>query len=400
MSPILVRPVREQLEHDRVIRLLQAKYKRKFEVAINPGNEQNASVMVGTSPWYPDLVLYTQERGRKLAGTVEVETAESVNNLEAMSQWKTFSQQKAPFHLYVPASSIDTARRMAANLQVPVAEIWAFSAFGDQMRFTLIHRTAVPEVKPRPVAAAEPKPRAAVAAKPAVAARAAAPARAAGSARGGRAQWTWPRRPSRSARPIDPSWYLRLPPRHLERPWLRPGPGRRRPRRGAPRRRSRYHARRNASSAAVPFLRVIRDKRGYETTYLMHWYREGNRQRSRILYVFRTPGGVRVGREALEPDVLRRDRKRISRYRLRLAGGRRKPAGRRTDAGNLPVAQEAPTRRGSRTHPGIGNADPGAGTGGAAGGRRSPRRRVHRCRLPLKARRRMSRLPSSRIGTR
>jgi hypothetical protein len=55
----------------------------------------------------------------------------------------------------------------------------------------------------------------------------------------------------------------------------------------------------------VPFLRVIRDKRGYETTYLMHWYREGARQRSRILYVFRSPGGVRVGREPLEPDVLR-----------------------------------------------------------------------------------------------
>ncbi len=186
MSPILVRPVREQLEHDRVIRLLQAKYKRKFEVAINPGNEQNASVLVGTSPWYPDLVLYSQERGRKLAGTVEVETAESVNNLEAMSQWKTFSQQKAPFHLYVPVSSIDTARRMAADLQIPVAEIWAYSAFGDQMRFTLIHRTAVPDVKPRPVAAAEPKPRAPipVAAKPAVAASAPAPpARAVATAR-------------------------------------------------------------------------------------------------------------------------------------------------------------------------------------------------------------------------
>jgi hypothetical protein len=55
----------------------------------------------------------------------------------------------------------------------------------------------------------------------------------------------------------------------------------------------------------VPFLRVIRDKRGYETTYLMHLYREGHRQRSRILYVFRTPGGVRVGRDPLEPNVLR-----------------------------------------------------------------------------------------------
>lgn len=55
----------------------------------------------------------------------------------------------------------------------------------------------------------------------------------------------------------------------------------------------------------MPFLRVIRDKRGYETTYLMHLYREGHRQRSRILYVFRSPGSVRVGRGALDPDVLR-----------------------------------------------------------------------------------------------
>src|SRR5205085_1850507 len=66
LSPILVRPVREQLEHDRVIRLLQAKYKRKFEVAINPGNEQTTPVGDEAAPWYPDLVLQSQERGRKL----------------------------------------------------------------------------------------------------------------------------------------------------------------------------------------------------------------------------------------------------------------------------------------------------------------------------------------------
>ncbi len=201
-----MRPVREQLEHDRVIRLLQAKYKRKFEVAINPGSEQNAPVLVGTSPWYPDLVLYSQERGRKLLGTVEVETAESVNNLEAMSQWKTFSLQRAPFHLYVPVSSIDTARRMASDLQIPVAEIWAYSAFGDQMRFTLIHRSALSEAKARPAAPAESKPRPTPAPpKPAVAARpasptprAAAPARAANP--NGRARGTASAAPAQPAR--------------------------------------------------------------------------------------------------------------------------------------------------------------------------------------------------------
>ncbi len=142
MSPILVRPVREQLEHDRVIRLLQAKYKKKFDVAMNPGTSQTTPVVIGTSPWYPDLVLLSADRGRKPLGTVEVETAESVNHLEAMSQWAAFARLRAPLHLYVPAASIDTAKRLCVDLQIPVAEIWAFSSLGDQMRFALVHRSA------------------------------------------------------------------------------------------------------------------------------------------------------------------------------------------------------------------------------------------------------------------
>ncbi|HVZ24012.1 MAG TPA: hypothetical protein VG871_23220, partial [Vicinamibacterales bacterium] len=142
MSPILVRPVREQLEHDRVIRLLQAKYKRKFEVAINPGNEQTMPVGTGPSAWFPDLVLQSTERSRKLLGVVEVETAESVNNLEAMSQWAALSRLRAPFHLYIPVSSIDSARRLVSEHQIGVAEMWAYSPIGDQFRFTLVHRGA------------------------------------------------------------------------------------------------------------------------------------------------------------------------------------------------------------------------------------------------------------------
>jgi len=154
VSPILVRPVREQLEHDRIIRLLQAKYKRKFEVAINPGNEQSTPVG-GPPPWYPDLVLQS-ERGKRLLGVVEVETAESVNHLEAMSQWAAFSRLRAPFHLYVPVSMMDVARRLCQDLQIQVAEFWAYSLLGDQFRFTLVQRAAQPEVKARPTAAARP----------------------------------------------------------------------------------------------------------------------------------------------------------------------------------------------------------------------------------------------------
>jgi hypothetical protein len=155
VSPILVRPVREQLEHDRIIRLLQAKYKRKFDVAINPGSEQTAPVG-GPPPWYPDLVLQS-ERGRRLLGVVEVETAESVNHLEAMSQWAAFSRLRTPFHLYVPVSMIDVARRLLQDMQIPVSEIWAYHVIGDQLRFTLVQKSAQPElkaVKPAPVARA------------------------------------------------------------------------------------------------------------------------------------------------------------------------------------------------------------------------------------------------------
>ena len=140
MSPILVRPVREQFEHDRIVRLLQARYRRKFEVAINPGAEQNASVMAGELAVYPDLLLFSQERGHKLQGTVEVETGESVNTLEAMAEWGPFSRLRAPFFLYVPPNSLDTARRLCVEHQVSVAEIWTYHTAVDQVRFTMVHR--------------------------------------------------------------------------------------------------------------------------------------------------------------------------------------------------------------------------------------------------------------------
>jgi hypothetical protein len=52
-------------------------------------------------------------------------------------------------------------------------------------------------------------------------------------------------------------------------------------------------------------LRFTRDKRGYETTSLVHAGRRGGRSRPRILYWFRTPPGVKVGRPALDEAAIR-----------------------------------------------------------------------------------------------
>ena len=160
MSPILVRPVREQLEHDRVIRLLQVKLKRKHDVVTNIGEDQTVPVRIGQVQIFPDLVLTSVDRGKKLMGTVEVETAESVNHLEAMAQWAHLGRARAPFHLYVPAGCVDIARRLAVENSVNVAEIWSYHTIGDQTRFTLVHRAPADARKAqeagRPAAPARP----------------------------------------------------------------------------------------------------------------------------------------------------------------------------------------------------------------------------------------------------
>jgi len=173
VSPILVRPVREQLEHDRVIRLLQGKFKRKHDAGMNPGAEQNAAIGVGPQALYPDLVLSSPDRGHRLQGVIEVETGESVNHLEALAQWGHFSRLRAPFYLYVPAGMVDVARRLAEENNIHITEIWSYHTVGDQIRFTLVHRSreaAPPAPRPRPAAAApppRPKPAARAAKAPA-----------------------------------------------------------------------------------------------------------------------------------------------------------------------------------------------------------------------------------------
>jgi hypothetical protein len=177
LSPILVRPVREQLEHDRVIRLLQAKLKRKYDVAANVGEEQTTGVRIGAGQMFPDLVL-TSTKGKRLDGIVEVETAESVNHLEAMAQWAHFGRARAAFHLYVPASTVDIARRLCVENNVVVSEIWSYHAIADQTRFTLVHRTNAPRgAAAKPTVSRAARPESAKKPRPAAAARKAGPTR-------------------------------------------------------------------------------------------------------------------------------------------------------------------------------------------------------------------------------
>ncbi|MEO7192510.1 MAG: hypothetical protein ABI051_15760 [Vicinamibacterales bacterium] len=54
----------------------------------------------------------------------------------------------------------------------------------------------------------------------------------------------------------------------------------------------------------MPFIRHTRDKRGYDTTYVMHAYRpQHGPQRTRVLYLFRSPSHAKVGRRPLDDEA-------------------------------------------------------------------------------------------------
>ena len=115
---------------------------------------------------YPDVVLVSQDRGRKVMAVIEVETVESVNNLEALAQWVPFGRLKSPFHLYVPAAMVDVAKRLCTDSHIPVAEIHTYHWIGDEMRFLPVYKApadgrakAVSKPAANPSAAKKPKPK-------------------------------------------------------------------------------------------------------------------------------------------------------------------------------------------------------------------------------------------------
>ena len=275
MSPILVRPVREQLEHDRMIRLLQAKFRRKYEAGINPGDRAEAPVGTGPRRSIPDLVLMSQDRGRKLQAVVEVETGESVNHLEALAQWAHFAQAARAFHLYVPAGMVDVARRLCEDNQIHVSEIWSYHSVGDQPRFTLVHRNreAPPPVPQVPKPAPKPEPAEPVAEVKPVAAK--------------------PRTDRRRAR-------------------QRPSP-RRKTRQGQAQAESQARRRRSeAETVAVAFLPL--HPRQARLRALLSRRADTNRRgksRTRVLYWYRTPPNVKVGVSRSTTRCAARSKRRI-----------------------------------------------------------------------------------------
>lgn len=105
----------------------------------------------------------------------------------------------------------------------------------------------------------------------------------------------------------------------------------------------------------MPYLRFSRNKRGYEHTFVLHAFRGEGQSKPRLLYWFRTPPGVRVGRHPLDEEAIRA----IEENNPNLA----------FDWGRMLKVQPAPPPEAERR----GKAQRAARTGRGAGSRRAAR---------------------------
>ena len=178
MSPILVRPVREQLEHDRIIRLLQTKFRRKYQASESTSAPSRPRRWArGPPPSFPTWCSPPRSAGGASRRWLRSKPASRSTTWRRWPSGRTCPSSARPFICTSPAGMVDVARRLAEENQVHVQEIWSYHTIGDQVRFTLVHRNREAAPAPRPAAKAAPAPRPAAKARPA-APRPAAPRRA------------------------------------------------------------------------------------------------------------------------------------------------------------------------------------------------------------------------------
>ena len=189
----------------------------------------------------------------ELQAVVEVETGESVNHLEALAQWAHFAKLRAAFHLYVPAGMVDVARRLCEDNQIHVTEIWSYHTVGDRCASRWC------------TAAARRRRRVPKAPRRSEASRS-APVKAGSEAR-----------------------------QAAKKPAKKPAAKKAAPKKAASEEDD------AEDEEVIGFPAFHRDKRGYEHFYLVETStnRRG-KTRARVLYWFRTPPDVKVGREPFD----------------------------------------------------------------------------------------------------
>lgn len=132
----------DRSEHDRIVRASATTYgdmvSKGYKVSINPGGEKNQFVGPEFNPCYPDVVVWIPDSFGSTKGKAaiieEIETADSVNDLEA-EQWKDYGSLGVKFLLVVPNGYCQSALRLINKNGANVSELWYYFYERDNIKF-------------------------------------------------------------------------------------------------------------------------------------------------------------------------------------------------------------------------------------------------------------------------
>lgn len=118
--------------HDRVVSLVAQRWAKAFrcKVTIHTSLEQD--------PWADpeqqcDIVGWqvTSAGNTTMEWMAEVETADSIRDLETRSRWKQAMVVGVPFYLLVPRGLKESARKLAGEASVPVSGVYEYTFVND-----------------------------------------------------------------------------------------------------------------------------------------------------------------------------------------------------------------------------------------------------------------------------
>lgn len=123
------RSVEDQSLHDVIIGWLRHALGERGQTSFeNPGQEKNFPV----GGHYPDVVVVEEQNAEVhlIDHLYEVETDASVNDTEAVHQWKPYSELGAPLTLVVPEDYVVEAIRLLDEYEI-AASIVPYGIDGD-----------------------------------------------------------------------------------------------------------------------------------------------------------------------------------------------------------------------------------------------------------------------------
>ncbi|OGW51392.1 MAG: hypothetical protein A2V62_07545 [Nitrospirae bacterium RBG_19FT_COMBO_58_9] len=117
--------------HDRVVSLVAQRWAKAFrcKVTIHTSLEQD--------PWADpeqqcDIVGWqVTSAGNTMEWMAEVETADSIRDLETLSRWKQAMVAGVPFYLLVPRGLKECAQKLAGEASVPVSGVYEYTFVND-----------------------------------------------------------------------------------------------------------------------------------------------------------------------------------------------------------------------------------------------------------------------------